>query len=173
MSKATRFVALLRGINVSGRNPIRMAALAACCVDLGFGGVQTYLQSGNLVFGAPAGDAPKLAASLQRRIAKEFGHEIEVLVLPDAAFSRVARGTRRPGDLPALPAWLRAHETEQRLVREGARRTHDHKKLADRARAGGDALAAVGRRARSSPARPAARWGSRLHSKESAAPAGR
>ena len=45
-----RYVALLRGINVGGKNPIPMPALKACFEDDGFEDVRTYIQSGNVVF---------------------------------------------------------------------------------------------------------------------------
>lgn len=47
---ATRYAALLRGINVGGRNKISMPDLRAVFEDAGFGNVSTYIQSGNVVF---------------------------------------------------------------------------------------------------------------------------
>ena len=46
----TRYVALLRGINVGGRNIIAMPALKACCEAEGLEDVATYIQSGNVIF---------------------------------------------------------------------------------------------------------------------------
>jgi uncharacterized protein (DUF1697 family) len=43
-----RYIALLRGINVGGKNVITMADLRACFADAGFGDVATYIQSGRL-----------------------------------------------------------------------------------------------------------------------------
>jgi uncharacterized protein (DUF1697 family) len=74
----TTYVALLRGINVSGHNIIKMERLRAVFEDLGFAHVQTYVQSGNVVFAAdepPAG----LAAKIERKILDEFGFEVPVL----------------------------------------------------------------------------------------------
>jgi uncharacterized protein (DUF1697 family) len=50
MAKTIRYVALLRGINVGGRNKISMADLRAAFDDHGFGSVSTYIQSGNVLF---------------------------------------------------------------------------------------------------------------------------
>ena len=47
---AKRYVALLRGINVGGRNPVSMADLRAAFEAAGFGAVSTYIQSGNVLF---------------------------------------------------------------------------------------------------------------------------
>lgn len=47
-----RYIALLRGINISGKNKIAMSALKAEFSALGFADVYTYLNSGNVVFGS-------------------------------------------------------------------------------------------------------------------------
>lgn len=77
----TTYVALLRGINVSGKNPIRMPALRDSVSRLGFQDIQTYLQSGNIVFRTAPSDKARLAASIKARIAQDFGHEVPVLLL--------------------------------------------------------------------------------------------
>jgi len=65
----SRYVALLRGINVGGKNLIKMTALQACFEEHGFREVTTYIQSGNVIF-----DAPKSAqASLGRKIEAALG----------------------------------------------------------------------------------------------------
>src|SRR5262249_34235679 len=84
------FVALLRGINVSGQRTIPMAALRRSCEVLGWKEVRTYLQSGNVVFRAGRADPRKLAEALKGRIAKDFGHDVEVLVLPAKELGLVA-----------------------------------------------------------------------------------
>lgn len=73
------YIVLLRGINVSGHNKIPMADLRALCTELGFGDVQTYIQSGNVVLTAP-GPASQLEAQLEAAITRRFGLSISVLV---------------------------------------------------------------------------------------------
>lgn len=75
------YVALLRGINVSGKNSIRMPALEESFAGLGFADVRTYLQSGNVVFRAGQSDEGALAATIHARIAEDFGHAVPVLVM--------------------------------------------------------------------------------------------
>jgi len=75
------YIALLRGINVSGQNTIRMTELQNSLSALGYTDVQTYLQSGNVVFSAAKSDESKLAATIQKRITQDFGHDVPVLVL--------------------------------------------------------------------------------------------
>ena len=86
----TTFVALLRGINVSGQKQIRMVDLRKSCEGLGLKDVRSYLQSGNVVFCTGRADPRKLAAALRTRIAKDFGHDVEVLVLPARELNAVA-----------------------------------------------------------------------------------
>jgi uncharacterized protein (DUF1697 family) len=65
----TAFAALLRAVNVGGTSIIRMADLKALCEDIGFGGVRTLLQTGNIVFTAKGGDndlAKKLADAIEK-----------------------------------------------------------------------------------------------------------
>jgi uncharacterized protein (DUF1697 family) len=85
-----RFVALLRGINVSGHKQISMAGLRGGLAAAGLRDVQTYLQSGNVVCEADEKDPDVVAAAIQTRIAADFGHQVEVLVLPCAALAKIA-----------------------------------------------------------------------------------
>jgi len=86
----TTYIALLRGINVSGKNCIRMNELQDSFSSLGFGGVQTYLQSGNVVFRAEQADELTLAETIKARIAQDFGHVVPVLVMSAKALNLVA-----------------------------------------------------------------------------------
>jgi uncharacterized protein (DUF1697 family) len=86
----TTYVALLRGVNVSGKKPLRMAELQVSCLALGLQNVRTYLQSGNLVFDTKQTDTRKLASILTAMIAKKFKHDVDVLVLSARALNRIA-----------------------------------------------------------------------------------
>lgn len=72
------YVAMLRGINVSGQKIIKMESLRTAFEDLGFAQVRTYVQSGNVIFET---DEPPvgLAAKIERKILDEFGFEVPVL----------------------------------------------------------------------------------------------
>ncbi|MBX0328995.1 DUF1697 domain-containing protein [Oscillochloris sp. ZM17-4] len=78
-------IALLRGINVSGRNRIPMAELRALCAEIGWGDAQSYIQSGNLIFRADAAPAD-LEAALERAITGRFGLTIPVIVRAAASW---------------------------------------------------------------------------------------
>ncbi len=74
-----KHVAFLRAINVGGHNKIRMAELRSMAERIGLEDVGTYIQSGNLWFGADrsTGDA---AVVLRDAILSTFGHEVDVIV---------------------------------------------------------------------------------------------
>lgn len=74
------FVALLRGINVGGRNPIRMPELVACFRDAGYEDVSTYLQSGNVLFRAAGTKGPKLEAEVEAMLEQRFGMPLLVVI---------------------------------------------------------------------------------------------
>jgi uncharacterized protein (DUF1697 family) len=74
-----RYVALLRGINVGGRNPVAMAELRAAFEDAGFDSVSTYIQSGNVLFGATAA-AASLESSIEKTLERRFGIPLLVVV---------------------------------------------------------------------------------------------
>ncbi len=85
------YIALLRGINVGGRNRLPMADLQTCLSATGATDVQTYIQSGNAVFKSMADPV-----DLDRRIADQIqtvaGFTPQVMVLPADRFRAIAAG---------------------------------------------------------------------------------
>jgi len=75
-----RYVALLRGINVGGKNMIKMETLRATFENLGFENVKSYINSGNLAFDTKKNNDTKLAAKIHDAIKKDFGFDISVMV---------------------------------------------------------------------------------------------
>lgn len=75
---STTWVALLRGINVGGRNRILMADLRACFEEHGYTDVRTYIQSGNVVFGADEPDREALRRAVEAMLAGAFGYAATV-----------------------------------------------------------------------------------------------
>lgn len=73
------FVAMLRGVNVGGRNRLAMADLRNVASALGFRDVTTYLQSGNVVLTGP-GTPGGIARALEDRIALDVGLSLDVVV---------------------------------------------------------------------------------------------
>ena len=73
-------LALLRGINVSGHNMMKMEALKTMLENIGFQNVRTYLQSGN-VFVDSEEEASKVGFIIKQEIFKVFGHEVPTIVI--------------------------------------------------------------------------------------------
>jgi uncharacterized protein (DUF1697 family) len=75
------FVALLRGINVGGKNVVRMAELRQTLSGIGLQNVHTYIQSGNIAFQSEAQGIDELAPTIQAAIEHGHGFTPDVLVL--------------------------------------------------------------------------------------------
>jgi uncharacterized protein (DUF1697 family) len=91
--KGTRrqtYVALLRAINLGSHNKIAMPALKAVFESLGAEGVNTYVQSGNVVF-RRSGGASTVQRDIERAIASEFGLTITVLLRTKAQLAKLVR----------------------------------------------------------------------------------
>jgi uncharacterized protein (DUF1697 family) len=77
----TTHLALLRGINVSGHNMIKMEALKTTLEAVGFQNVQTYIQSGNVFVDAEEENPAAVGFKIKQEIFKVFGHEVPVVVI--------------------------------------------------------------------------------------------
>lgn len=100
-----KYAALLRGINVGGKNMLPMKPLAEMFVSSGCSGVATYIQSGNVAFTAPAAVAKKLPEVISRKIADSFGYKVPVVIRAHEQLAAVIR------DNP----FLKAGEAEKTL----------------------------------------------------------
>lgn len=100
-----RYVALLRGINVGGKNLIKMPALRTCFESNGFEDVATYIQSGNVLFASPEAGAAGLTQRIEAMLAETFGYEAIVVVRNRTQIRSVVR--RAPKGFGAEPAKYR------------------------------------------------------------------
>ena len=97
------YLALLRGINVGGKNPVPMAKLRTVLEDLGFSNVTTYIASGNVILDSDR-SADEIRAEIERALPTAFklhSETISVLVLSRAQLESVVK--KRPkgfGDQP-------------------------------------------------------------------------
>ena len=83
------FISMLRGINVSGQKKIRMMELKNLYESLGFGNVQTYVQSGNVIFDSEEKDVTKLGYEIEAQIESTFGFSVPVLIRSGDEFKRI------------------------------------------------------------------------------------
>jgi uncharacterized protein (DUF1697 family) len=82
------WIALFRGINVGGNNVLPMKSLPALLETCGCRGVQTYIQSGNVVFRSAPGDARTLARRIAEAVQASRGFQPRVIVLPRKELDR-------------------------------------------------------------------------------------
>lgn len=87
----TSFVSLLRGINVSGHNMIKMAELKALFESLGFKNVISYIQSGNVIFQSEKDDSASVEATIERAIEMKFGFPVSVIAKKPTELARVIK----------------------------------------------------------------------------------
>jgi uncharacterized protein (DUF1697 family) len=75
----TRFIALLRAVNVGGTGRLPIGLLTQLCVEAGFRGVRTFIASGNVVFDSKEASA-EVKAKLERKLQAQAGAAIGVVV---------------------------------------------------------------------------------------------
>jgi uncharacterized protein (DUF1697 family) len=83
---ARRFLALLRGLNVGGQNVIRRDDLVRCFEELGFDGVRTYIQSGNVLFRSHETRVAALTAAIEAALSERLSNRVRAVVLPRAGY---------------------------------------------------------------------------------------
>lgn len=97
----TRHVALLRGINVGGRNRVAMADLRAAFTAAGYGDVSTYIASGNVLFTADADMDERLEKHLEAMLRARLGMPLMVVTRTREQMRRVVQ--EAPAELGASP----------------------------------------------------------------------
>ena len=83
------FIALLRGINVSGQKKIKMADLRETLTQIGLENVQTYIQSGNIIFDSEVLETSTLEHKIHEVITKDFGFDVPTLVVSGNTIQKV------------------------------------------------------------------------------------
>ena len=84
-----KYAALLRGINVGGKNKLPMKELIELFDQAGCTDVETYIQSGNVVFQAPAALAKRVPQIISQKIAERYGYHVPLIVRSAAALAKV------------------------------------------------------------------------------------
>jgi uncharacterized protein (DUF1697 family) len=111
-------VALLRGINVGGKNPLLMKDLALMFARAGGAEVRTYIQSGNVIFDAPAG-AAKIAETVSANIEKRFGYRIPIVLRTSEQLLKTIASNpflKAGADLKALHVYFLADSPNDRAI---------------------------------------------------------
>lgn len=84
-----KYLTLLRGINVGGNNIIKMVDLKACFESMGFANVQTYIQSGNVLFESEEKDIEKLTSNVEKVLSERFKYSSKVVILSHKQLEKV------------------------------------------------------------------------------------
>lgn len=100
------YISILRGINVSGHRMIKMDALKKMCADLKFENVQTYIQSGNIIFKSKMTDTEKISKTIKTNIKEEFGFDVPVLTLTKDELETVINSNPFSNDKSKDPAFF-------------------------------------------------------------------
>lgn len=91
----SRFLALLRGINIGGRNIIAKGDLRGCFEDLGFTNVTTYIQSGNILFRSEQSRVVELTAAIEKAMADRFSYHAQAVVISHRKFKTAVQSAPR------------------------------------------------------------------------------
>ena len=103
-AEVTTYIGLLRAINVGGRNRIAMADLRALLESLGYSGVQTLLQSGNVVFKTRAASSAVLERDLQDETEKACGVRVDYFLRTAAEWKGIVASNPHPKEAKCDPA---------------------------------------------------------------------
>lgn len=115
-------ISLLRGVNVGGRHMVKMEVLRTLCESLGHRNVQTYVQSGNVVFHTRRNDAGAIERQVEDAIEKRFGFRPDVMVRTSAQLRDVmARNPFVPRNLD--PARVLVYFLKDEPTREAYEKT--------------------------------------------------
>jgi uncharacterized protein (DUF1697 family) len=85
-----KYVAFLRGINVSGQKIIKMEALSRMFASMGFSGVKTYIQSGNVIFESSE-SAAYLTETIEKNLHVFLGYDVTVLLRTMSAIEEIVK----------------------------------------------------------------------------------
>jgi len=84
-----KYLTLLRGINVGGNNIIKMVDLKSCFESMNFANVQTYIQSGNVIFESKENDIKKLTYKTEKALSERFNYNSKVVMVSHKQLEKI------------------------------------------------------------------------------------
>ncbi len=109
-----RYITLLRGINVGGNNIIKMTDLKSCFESMGFTGVSTYIQSGNVIFFSGERDKAKLTRKIEKELSERFSYSSRIVIITYQELEAIIAGA--PSGFGKFPA---EYKYDVMFLREG------------------------------------------------------
>jgi len=89
MDPEIHFLSLLRGVNVGGNNIIKMTDLKSCFENIGFTGVLTYIQSGNVIFESAEVDKTRLTDKIEQVLSERFNYSSRIVLISHQQLKKV------------------------------------------------------------------------------------
>ena len=102
----TRYIALLRGVNLGGHKMVAMADLRALIAKMGFTDVQTLLQSGNVVFSGPSKAPSVLESQIEKELEKRLELDVDIHIRTPQEWRAVIEGNPFPAEAKKDPSHL-------------------------------------------------------------------
>lgn len=100
------YISILRGINVGGHNQLKMEVLREMYVKLGYTNVQTYIQSGNVIFCAQSNDKLSIEKKIIDKIRESFEINVQVMILTIDELRNALKNNPFISDSSKNPAYL-------------------------------------------------------------------
>ncbi|MGJ8590979.1 MAG: DUF1697 domain-containing protein [Aquaticitalea sp.] len=120
------YIALLKGINVGGHKKVPMAELRKLLTESGFKDVQTYIQSGNVVFQASEQNIQKIEASIHNAILDKFGFEVSVLVTTGMDLKQIFETSPFSEEKKKASYFMMLHDTpSDSLIKEASEKVYE------------------------------------------------
>jgi uncharacterized protein (DUF1697 family) len=118
----TRYIALLRGINVGGKNPIKMETLRECLMAAGLHDVSTYIASGNVLFTGP-NSLKKVEEIFDTALGDAFGYEGPTVIVSESDYKIIIQEAPRgfgstPDALHSDVAFLKAPYRSAEVIKD-------------------------------------------------------
>lgn len=101
-----KYVALLRGINVAGQKRVPMADLKKVFEGLKFKNIETYIQSGNVVFEYHEWKTGPMVMAIEKAIEKKFGFEVDVVVRTEKDWPKILKSNPYTAEAKKDPKFL-------------------------------------------------------------------
>jgi uncharacterized protein (DUF1697 family) len=87
-----QYITLLRGINVGGNNIIKMTDLKSCFESMGFTGVSTYIQSGNVIFMSGERNKTKLIRKIEKELSERYNYSSRIVLITYQELEAIVAG---------------------------------------------------------------------------------